>query len=109
MESRFSFLDYAWEIYEAAKSNGVPTDIGFDMFRKDVENGYNANCGPDLADFNFPAAKHKWDRLTDGEQNAARGAWRTFAGRAYLELSNAFTAGDRDAFGAAVAEHGEQG
>ena len=75
MATKFSFLGYEEKIREISRANNVDLGVAYDMFRVDVANGANENCGPCMAGFDFPAAKAKWDALTPGEQAAAYDEW----------------------------------
>ena len=75
MEKKFSFLDYEAEIGAISRANNVDLGVAYDMFRADVRNGKNENCGPCMAEFDFAGAKAKWDALTPGEQSQAYDAW----------------------------------
>ena len=75
MEKKFSFLDYVEEIGAVSRANNVDMGVAYDMFRVDVANGRNENCGPCMGGFDFPAAKARWDALTPGEQSQAYDEW----------------------------------
>lgn len=75
MEKKFSFLDYEAEIGAISRANNVDLGVAYDMFRVDVANGRNENCGPCMAGFDFPAAKALWEAMTKPEQAAAYEEW----------------------------------
>ena len=75
MEKKFSFLDYEEEIREIARANNVDIGVAYDMFRKDVENGENINCGPCMDGFDFAVEKVQWDSMSQSEQAAAYEEW----------------------------------
>lgn len=71
----FSFKDYEAEIGAISRANNVDLGVAYDMFRADVRNGTNENCGSSMAEFDFGALKTKWDALTKDEQAAAYDEW----------------------------------
>lgn len=73
--SKFSFKAYEAEIREVSRANNVDQGVAYDMFRADVRNGTNENCGSCLDGFDFGAAKAAWDALTPDEQSAAYDEW----------------------------------
>lgn len=75
MEKTFSFKDYEAEIREISRANSVDLGVAYDMFRADVASGRNENCGSCMADFDFGAARAKWDALTKDEQSKAYQEW----------------------------------
>ena len=75
MEKKFSFLDYVEEIGAVSRANNVDMGVAYDMFRADVANGANANCGSCMDGFDFAALKEQWDALTKPEQAAAYEEW----------------------------------
>ena len=75
MEKKFSFLEYEEEIREIARANNVDIGVAYDMFRADVRNGKNENCGVCMDGFDFAALKERWDALTKPEQAAAYEEW----------------------------------
>ena len=75
MERNFSFLDYEAEIRQIARANNVDLGVAYDMFRADVRNGANINCGPCMDGFDFAGAKVIWDSMTKSEQSAAYEEW----------------------------------
>lgn len=75
MEKKFSFLEYEEEIREIARANNVDIGVAYDMFRADVRNGKNENCGSCMEEFDFAALKEQWDALSQSEQAAAYEEW----------------------------------
>jgi len=77
---KFSFLNYAKEVFLVSKNLNVDIGVAFERFKADVKAGaalpYNtANA---LPDFDFVAAKTAWDGLARDEQIAAYGEWSEF-------------------------------
>lgn len=72
---KISFVAYEDTIRKIARENGVDIGIAYDMFRKDIENGANINCGPCMDGFDFAGAKVVWDSMTKTEQSAAYEEW----------------------------------
>lgn len=75
MGKKFSFKDYEKEIREISRANNVDMGVAYDMFRADVRNGTNENCGSCMEGFDFGALKTRWDALSKEEQERAYQEW----------------------------------
>lgn len=99
---KFSYINYAWEIFTVAEK--LPTNVNeaWDRFRADVASGeaHDYNTAGLLPEFDFAAAGAAWNALTDGEQQAARDEWYTISNNRnkVVELVMLYRAGDREGF-----------
>lgn len=111
---------YAWDIWQMAKAehesatpSGLGVEIGLACFMANVRAGEALNPGADL---DWVSLKGSWDAMSNDEQVASIGEYNRVTDNthplrgkktAYNLLAEAFTAGDKDAFEAIIAESTE--
>lgn len=84
--------DYVWEVYTLCKHNDNAPDVGvaYDMFRCNIENGYEMYPGAGKLD--WAALKKQWDAMTKEEKEQSRKEYHlcdNFAGgRAAFAINN---------------------
>ncbi len=100
------FKQYAWEIYQIARENHVDRFIAADMFLANVRNAGEEGlpCYPGAGDLPYAALRERWEALTEDGRQAARKAYTDAVRTRGARLSEAWRAGDREAFAQAVME-----
>ena len=90
---------YLWDIYKIGHMNKVDTGIAREMFFAMVALG---DADPTLVldgiEVDWAALKPEWDKMDGGQRTDEKAVLRVFAKDHYKDLTDAFTAGDKDAF-----------